>query len=338
MVLMAGAGPDESMSVTSEAYSPQDTVHSPQYVPYDSPVSYPASETELGCMYGHPVQTGIVKNTYLNVSFDPSKLFPSHALTPLRVCVCSCACVFFSVQDDSPSPVLERAFHAAAAAAAAVPQLLPPPVMVSGPSPFPLTRSYTLAGAVDDPQPYRPHHHLHTQTPPHESPRPPSASPGACDYTDSAFVSVSSAGVAAIPHAAPIIGKKLKATAGQQQQHHHQQQQQQHSTPPPHTSAAGSALFTRFSSKQPFRTVVPPSSHSAPSSLGEHKSDADAVVVVSGSGNGGLDTFVEDGKRQVLQQQQQPAKKKPTMACLFCRERKICCGPPTPDSADPRCK
>ncbi|KAJ3490032.1 hypothetical protein NLI96_g1697 [Meripilus lineatus] len=30
-------------------------------------------------------------------------------------------------------------------------------------------------------------------------------------------------------------------------------------------------------------------------------------------------------------------KKKPIMACLFCRERKIACGPPAPGSANPRC-
>ncbi|CAL1710350.1 unnamed protein product [Somion occarium] len=34
----------------------------------------------------------------------------------------------------------------------------------------------------------------------------------------------------------------------------------------------------------------------------------------------------------------QPAKKKPIMACLFCRERKICCGPPPPDSLNQTCK
>ncbi|KAI0922606.1 hypothetical protein AcV5_009535 [Taiwanofungus camphoratus] len=33
----------------------------------------------------------------------------------------------------------------------------------------------------------------------------------------------------------------------------------------------------------------------------------------------------------------EPPKKKPIMACLFCRERKIACGPPVPGSADPRC-
>ena len=31
-------------------------------------------------------------------------------------------------------------------------------------------------------------------------------------------------------------------------------------------------------------------------------------------------------------------KKKPIMACLFCRERKIACGPPAPGSPNPRCK
>ncbi|KAI0071949.1 hypothetical protein K474DRAFT_1668426 [Panus rudis PR-1116 ss-1] len=33
-----------------------------------------------------------------------------------------------------------------------------------------------------------------------------------------------------------------------------------------------------------------------------------------------------------------PPKKKPIMACLFCRERKICCGPPPPDSPGKPCK
>ncbi|KAH9922158.1 hypothetical protein B0H21DRAFT_701552 [Amylocystis lapponica] len=33
----------------------------------------------------------------------------------------------------------------------------------------------------------------------------------------------------------------------------------------------------------------------------------------------------------------EPAKKKPVMACLFCRERKIACGPPVPGHADQRC-
>ena len=30
--------------------------------------------------------------------------------------------------------------------------------------------------------------------------------------------------------------------------------------------------------------------------------------------------------------------KKPKLACLFCRERKICCGTPEPDASDQRCK
>ncbi|KAL6302296.1 hypothetical protein BKA93DRAFT_737140, partial [Sparassis latifolia] len=33
----------------------------------------------------------------------------------------------------------------------------------------------------------------------------------------------------------------------------------------------------------------------------------------------------------------EPPKKKPVMACLFCRERKIACGPPVPGSAELRC-
>lgn len=34
----------------------------------------------------------------------------------------------------------------------------------------------------------------------------------------------------------------------------------------------------------------------------------------------------------------EPVKKKPIMACLFCRERKIACGPPDPTSPEQRCK
>ena len=34
----------------------------------------------------------------------------------------------------------------------------------------------------------------------------------------------------------------------------------------------------------------------------------------------------------------EPVKKKPIMACLFCRERKICCGPPAAEDTDQRCK
>ena len=33
----------------------------------------------------------------------------------------------------------------------------------------------------------------------------------------------------------------------------------------------------------------------------------------------------------------EPEKKKPIMACLFCRERKIACGPPAPGGPQ-RCK
>ncbi|KAH9919563.1 uncharacterized protein B0H18DRAFT_866114, partial [Fomitopsis serialis] len=33
----------------------------------------------------------------------------------------------------------------------------------------------------------------------------------------------------------------------------------------------------------------------------------------------------------------EPVKKKPIMACLFCRERKIACGPPTLGSSEHRC-
>lgn len=33
-----------------------------------------------------------------------------------------------------------------------------------------------------------------------------------------------------------------------------------------------------------------------------------------------------------------PAEKKPTLACLFCRGRKIACGPPLPGSPDKTCK
>jgi len=33
----------------------------------------------------------------------------------------------------------------------------------------------------------------------------------------------------------------------------------------------------------------------------------------------------------------EPPKKKPIMACLFCRERKIACGPPAPDGTEKRC-
>ena len=33
----------------------------------------------------------------------------------------------------------------------------------------------------------------------------------------------------------------------------------------------------------------------------------------------------------------EPEKKKPIMACLFCRERKIACGPPPPGGPQ-RCK
>ncbi|KAI0733335.1 hypothetical protein C8Q72DRAFT_747527, partial [Fomitopsis betulina] len=33
----------------------------------------------------------------------------------------------------------------------------------------------------------------------------------------------------------------------------------------------------------------------------------------------------------------EPIKKKPIMACLFCRERKIACGPPDPTSPEQRC-
>ncbi|EPS96933.1 hypothetical protein FOMPIDRAFT_1089631, partial [Fomitopsis schrenkii] len=33
----------------------------------------------------------------------------------------------------------------------------------------------------------------------------------------------------------------------------------------------------------------------------------------------------------------EPVKKKPIMACLFCRERKIACGPPDPASPEQRC-
>lgn len=34
----------------------------------------------------------------------------------------------------------------------------------------------------------------------------------------------------------------------------------------------------------------------------------------------------------------EPPKKKPIMACLFCRERKIGCGPPPPEQEDQTCK
>lgn len=39
-----------------------------------------------------------------------------------------------------------------------------------------------------------------------------------------------------------------------------------------------------------------------------------------------------------LNMPKKPAEKKPVMACLFCRERKIACGPPPEDSADRTCK
>ncbi|OCH85414.1 hypothetical protein OBBRIDRAFT_739919 [Obba rivulosa] len=35
--------------------------------------------------------------------------------------------------------------------------------------------------------------------------------------------------------------------------------------------------------------------------------------------------------------EKEPVKKKPIMACLFCRERKIACGPALPDNPDQRC-
>ena len=183
-----------------------------------------------------------------------------------------------------PSPI--PAFHA--------PSL--PPAAVSQ-SRFQLTRSYTLEGAVtyvEHPKPARSPVNT-AQTPP---PGPPAPSPDAVK-TEPASVSL-----AARP-------KKKQASSSSAQAL---------TPPPPPASANSSALFTKFSAKQPFLHVLAPS----PSSAGD-RSDGEGV----------LESVVEDVKGPV---HPPPAKKKPAMACLFCRERKICCGPPAPDSTDQRCK
>lgn len=80
-------------------------------------------------------------------------------------------------------------------------------------------------------------------------------------------------------------------------------------------------LMTKFSTKPPFRHVPPPKQPREP------KPEPDVDAVIAAVDTAGLPTASAI-----------PPKKKPAMACLFCRERKICCGPPTPESTDTRCK
>jgi hypothetical protein len=75
--------------------------------------------------------------------------------------------------------------------------------------------------------------------------------------------------------------------------------------------------MTKFSTKQPFRH------HVAPSQRERHDGEGSQGGSAGGEGTKEAKTAM---------------KKKPAIACLFCRERKICCGPPAADDTDQRCK
>lgn len=94
-------------------------------------------------------------------------------------------------------------------------------------------------------------------------------------------------------------------------------------TPPPPNPATPSVLYTKFPTK-----VSPYQQYTANP---RRMPSADSLA----NSDAGVEGLVDDVKGP---SPSAPAKKKPAMACLFCRERKICCGPPTADAADQRCK
>ena len=87
--------------------------------------------------------------------------------------------------------------------------------------------------------------------------------------------------------------------------------------------------MTKFSTRQPFRHHVGPKrgDDGGDEEEDEEMSDEEKEKAAK-----------KERKERKATTAKPEAKKKPAIACLFCRERKICCGPPTADDTDPRCK
>lgn len=182
------------------------------------------------------------------------------------------------------------------------------PIVMSSPRPpFQTTRSYTLAEAmtpVEDRKPSRPSKFPQAPsvaTPAADASRSPSASPSAPTFP--------------MHHSSPYPASPTAMAAAP--------------TPPPSTDAPG--LFSKFAANAPFQ-VVPNSS--SPTPLSPHSQLSYDDIGTSDVEGRPTETIIE----LAVTMPQEPAKKKPTMACLFCRDRKIGCGPPSPDSVDKRCK
>ena len=168
--------------------------------------------------------------------------------------------------------------------------------------PFTPTRSYTLEGAVTPVEERR-----QARSPKNTTPQSPSL-PSAPSIPSMPSARTPDATTVRSPRTSPKSPKKeqtqeddIAALGGQ----------------PPST------LMTKFSTKPPFRHIPPPKPAKAP----KPEPDVEVPMLLAPADPDTAPTAPAA-----------PPKKKPAMACLFCRERKICCGPPAPDSTDPRCK
>ncbi|EKM57243.1 uncharacterized protein PHACADRAFT_254908 [Phanerochaete carnosa HHB-10118-sp] len=166
--------------------------------------------------------------------------------------------------------------------------------------PFQPTRSYTLEGAVTPVESRKPPRSPNSASP--SIPASPSvASVSTIDATETESPRM-------VPPKSPSVKKETQVVDA--------------AAVLPPASLPPSTLMTKFSTKPPFRHVPPPK---------PLKAEADAGV-------NGASTSAPGASGPAAAAGGAAPKKKPAMACLFCRERKICCGPPAPESTDARCK
>ncbi|GJE93153.1 Zn(II)2Cys6 transcription factor [Phanerochaete sordida] len=183
------------------------------------------------------------------------------------------------------------------------------------PVPFVPTRSYTLEGAITPVESRKP------RSPKIESPTTP-ASPSAPS------ASASDATGAASPPATPRSpAAPLALSAPAAVKHEPAPESLAPAAAPLPEPQSQAVLMTKFSMKPVFRPAPPPKPSKAPAA------DPDARAPAGDGAGSAAAAASTPGAAGPA-----PSKKKPAMACLFCRERKICCGPPAPESEDRRCK